>query len=207
MSRKYFFIKRFFDLCFSTLLIIIFLPFMLLISLLVIINVGMPVFFIQIRPGMYGKPFRICKFRTMKNTKDSMGALLPDDARLTTLGKFLRKYSLDELPQLMNVFFGDLSFVGPRPLLMQYLSRYTPEQARRHEVKPGITGWAQVNGRNAISWEEKFKLDVWYVDHQCFVMDIKILWMTVIKVLKREGVNAGGHVTMPEFTGSSKSSE
>ncbi|MBA4389477.1 MAG: hypothetical protein C0399_00870 [Syntrophus sp. (in: bacteria)] len=135
------------------------------------------------------------------------GVLLPDNARLTALGKLLRKYSLDELPQLINVLWGNLSFIGPRPLLMEYLPRYTPEQARRHEAKPGITGWAQVNGRNAISWEEKFKLDVWYVDHQSFLLDIKILWMTLIRVLKREGISADGHATMPEFTGSRTNGE
>jgi lipopolysaccharide/colanic/teichoic acid biosynthesis glycosyltransferase len=138
----------------------------------------------------------------MSQTKDTKGNLLSDEARLTSIGRFLRKYSLDELPQLINVLCGNLSFVGPRPLLMEYLPRYTTEQARRHEVKPGITGWAQVNGRNAISWEEKFKLDVWYVDHQSFSLDTKILWMTFIRVLKREGISADGHATMPEFTGS-----
>ena len=138
----------------------------------------------------------------MKDLRDTSGMLLQDNLRLTKIGVFLRRYSLDELPQLFNVIKGDLSFVGPRPLLMEYLPRYTPEQARRHEVKPGITGWVQVNGRNAISWEEKFKLDVWYVDHQSFLLDIKIIWLTIIRVLKREGINADGHATMPEFTGS-----
>jgi sugar transferase EpsL len=202
MSRNPFFIKRLFDICFSIPLTILFLPFMLLISGFIVISMGLPVFFIQTRPGLYGKPFRIYKFRTMKDARGATGMLLPDNDRLTALGKLLRKYSLDELPQLINVLCSDLSFVGPRPLLMEYLPRYTPEQARRHEVKPGITGWAQINGRNAISWEEKFKLDVWYVDHQSFLLDIKILWMTFVRVLKREGISADGHVTMPEFTGS-----
>ena len=156
--------------------------------------------FTQLRPGLYGKPFQIYKFRTMKDLRDTSGILLQDNLRLTKIGVFLRRYSLDELPQLFNVIKGDLSFVGPRPLLMEYLPRYTQEQARRHEVKPGITGWVQVNGRNAISWEEKFKLDVWYVDHQSFLLDIKIIWLTIIRVLKREGINADGHATMPEFT-------
>ena len=138
----------------------------------------------------------------MKDLRDTSGMLLQDNLRLTKIGLFLRRYSLDELPQLFNVIKGDLSFVGPRPLLMEYLPRYTPEQARRHEVKPGITGWVQVNGRNAISWEEKFKLDIWYVDHQSFLLDMKIIWLTIIRVLKREGINADGHATMPEFTGS-----
>ncbi|MBA4389473.1 MAG: sugar transferase [Syntrophus sp. (in: bacteria)] len=199
--------KRFFDLCFSIVLITVILPFILFISGLIIISIGLPVVFIQTRPGLHGKPFRIYKFRTMKDVRDSMGMLLPDKIRLTALGKFLRKYSLDELPQLINVLCGNLSFIGPRPLLMEYLPRYTPEQARRHEVKPGITGWAQVNGRNAISWEEKFILDVWYVDHQSFLLDIKILLMTFIKVLKREGISADGHTTMPEFTGSCRNGE
>jgi sugar transferase EpsL len=138
----------------------------------------------------------------MKNTRDQEGILLPDNLRLTAVGKYLRRFSLDELPQLFNVMKGDLSSVGPRPLLMEYLPRYTPEQARRHEVKPGITGWAQVNGRNAITWEEKFDLDTWYVDHRSFFLDMKILWLTLIKVFKKEGINANGYATMPEFTGS-----
>ena len=207
MNKKYLFIKRLFDLCLSLVLTILFLPFMLLISGLIIISMGMSAVFMQTRPGLHGKPFRIYKFRTMKDVKDPTGILLPDNVRLTALGKLLRKYSLDELPQLINVLRGNLSFVGPRPLLMEYLPRYTPEQARRHEIKPGITGWAQVNGRNTISWEEKFKLDVWYVDHQSFSLDMKILWMTCLRVLKREGISADGHATMPEFTGSLRNGE
>lgn len=199
--------KRIFDILLATMLLIILCIPMLIIALLISSILGLPVLFIQRRPGLGGRLFFLYKFRTMNNAKDSTGNLLSDDTRLTPTGKILRRFSLDELPQFINVIKGDLSFVGPRPLLTEYLQRYTPEQARRHEVKPGITGWAQVNGRNAISWEEKFKLDVWYVDHQSFLLDIKILWMTFISVLKREGVNADGHATMPEFTGSHTNGE
>jgi len=153
------------------------------------------------RPGLKGKPFYMYKFRTMTDETDEQGNLLPDELRLTRLGKFLRSTSLDELPELFNVLKGDMSLVGPRPLLMQYLDRYTPEQARRHEMKPGITGWAQVNGRNAITWEEKFALDVWYVDNWSLWLDLKILAMTIVKVFKREGISAEGEATMPEFMG------
>jgi len=162
---------------------------------------GRPVLFKQMRPGLNAKPFYMYKFRTMTNEKDEQGNPLSDEQRLTRLGRFLRSTSLDELPELFNVLKGDMSLVGPRPLLMQYLARYTPEQARRHEVKPGITGWAQVNGRNAITWEEKFALDVWYVDNWSLWLDIKILAMTVVKVFKREGISAKGEATMPEFMG------
>lgn len=165
---------------------------------------GAPVVFKQERPGLYGKPFYLLKFRTMNNAHDSAGNLLSDAARMTTLGRKLRALSLDELPQLLNVIKGDLSLVGPRPLLMEYLELYTPEQARRHEVKPGITGWAQINGRNAISWEEKFKLDVWYVDNRTFILDIRILWLTMIKVFKREGINQQGYETIEKFKGLSQ---
>lgn len=164
-------------------------------------KLGSPILFKQQRPGLHGKPFYLYKFRTMTDERDENGELLPDHLRLTPFGQFLRKYSLDELPQLFNVLKGDISLVGPRPLLMEYLELYTPEQARRHEVKPGITGWAQVNGRNAISWEEKFKLDVWYVDNRTFWLDIKILFLTVIKVLKKEGINQSEYVTMEKFVG------
>ncbi len=157
------------------------------------------ILFKQVRPGQHGRPFTIFKFKTMTDAMDETGKLLPDEERLTGIGKLLRSTSLDELPELWNVIKGDMSLVGPRPLLMQYLDRYTPEQARRHEAKPGITGWAQVNGRNAISWEEKFKLDVWYVDNQTFWLDLKILWMTIVKVFRREGISAEGEATMPEF--------
>jgi sugar transferase EpsL len=194
--------KRCFDLFLLIPLTLIFLPFSLLIAGIIFITMGSPMLFVQIRPGYKGRPFRIYKFRTMKESNSPPEVALSDIDRLTTLGKLLRRYSLDELPQLLNIIKGDLSFVGPRPLLMEYLSKYTPEQARRHDVKPGITGWAQVNGRNAISWEEKFKLDVWYVEHQSFILDMKILLLTLIKVLKKEGINANGYATMPEFTGS-----
>jgi len=163
---------------------------------------GIPVFFRQQRPGLNGKPFYMYKFRTMTCACDESGCLLPDKDRLTSLGRFLRATSLDELPELLNVLTGDMSLVGPRPLLMQYLTRYTSEQARRHEVRPGVTGWAQINGRNAITWEEKFKLDVWYVDHHTLWLDIKIILMTLIKVFKREGISATGEATMGEFKGS-----
>jgi sugar transferase EpsL len=162
---------------------------------------GAPVLFRQTRPGMGGKPFLMYKFRTMTDQRDTAGNLLPDEKRLTRFGKFLRSTSLDELPELINVLKGEMSLVGPRPLLMEYLGRYSPEQARRHEVRPGITGWAQVNGRNAISWEEKFKLDVWYVDNRSLWLDIKILWMTFVKVFKREGISQEGQATAEKFMG------
>ena len=164
-------------------------------------NLGSPVFFRQMRPGLRGQPFQMVKFRTMTDARGPDDSLLADAQRLTSFGKFLRSSSLDELPELWNVLKGDMSLVGPRPLLMEYLPMYSLEQARRHEVRPGITGWAQVNGRNALSWDEKFRLDVWYVDNQSFWLDIKILWMTVQKVLVREGVSAAGEATMSKFTG------
>lgn len=173
----------------------------LLITIIIRITIGPPVMFKQQRPGLNGKPFYIRKFRTMTNEKNSKGELLPDDKRLTTSGKIIRKLSLDELPQLFNVLKGDMSFVGPRPLLMEYLSLYNEEQSRRHDVRPGITGWAQVNGRNAIEWEDKFILDVWYVDNQSFFLDIKILFLTIIKVFKSEGVSKEGQATTEKFTG------
>lgn len=193
--------KRLFDFICSLLGIIVLSPVMVVVAILIKIKLGSPVIFKQQRPGLHGKPFYLYKFRTMTDERDENGELLPDHLRLTPFGQFLRKYSLDELPQLFNVLKGDISLVGPRPLLMEYLELYTPEQARRHEVKPGITGWAQVNGRNAISWEEKFKLDVWYVDNQSFWLDLKILFLTAIKVLKSEGISHEGHVTMEKFTG------
>ena len=165
-------------------------------------KLGSPVFFRQVRPGLHGQPFEMVKFRTMTSERGPDGQLLPDVVRLTPFGRFLRATSLDELPELWNVLKGDMSLVGPRPLLMEYLPLYTPEQARRHEIRPGITGWAQVNGRNAISWEDKFRLDVWYVDHRSLRLDIKILWLTVKKVLVRDGISAAGEATMPRFTGS-----
>lgn len=176
-------------------------------SLPVAIILGSPVFFRQHRPGLYGQPLSLLKFRTMTNKRGPDGELLTDEERLTRFGRFLRAASLDELPTLINVIKGDMSLVGPRPLLMQYLDRYTPEQARRHEVKPGITGWAQVNGRNALTWEEKFKLDVWYVDNWSFWLDLKIILMTIWKILKREGISQPGQATMEEFMGSGERPE
>jgi lipopolysaccharide/colanic/teichoic acid biosynthesis glycosyltransferase len=165
-------------------------------------KLGSPVLFRQVRPGMHSEPFEMVKFRTMTDGRGPDGQLLPDEVRLTPFGRFLRSTSLDELPELWNVLKGDMSLVGPRPLLNQYLPLYSAEQARRHEVRPGVTGWAQVNGRNAISWEDKFKLDVWYVDNRTFWLDIKILWLTVKKVMARDGISAAGEATMPAFTGS-----
>lgn len=165
---------------------------------------GSPVFFRQLRPGLNGDTFAMIKFRTMTHAHDRNGVPLSDEKRITKVGQFLRSSSLDELPALWNVIKGDMSFVGPRPLLVEYLPLYSPEQARRHEVKPGITGWAQVNGRNAISWEDKFKLDVWYVDNRSFWLDVKIIFLTVVKVFKREGISQDGHSTMPFFTGTKK---
>ncbi|MED4204738.1 sugar transferase [Neobacillus mesonae] len=193
--------KTFIDLLGSIILILAFLPFMVIIGVVIRIRMGSPVLFKQMRPGLDGKPFYIYKFRTMIDERDKNGQIIPEELRLTALGIFLRKYSLDELPQLFNVFKGELSFVGPRPLLMEYLPLYTKEQARRHEVKPGITGWAQVNGRNLISWEEKFKLDVWYVENQSLFLDLKILILTIKKVLIKEGVSAINHSSMEDFKG------
>lgn len=195
-------IKRSFDLFVTTLGLFLIFPLIILIAILVRLKLGKPIFFNQQRPGLHGKPFIMYKFRTMSDYRDDNGNLLPDWQRITRFGKFLRNTSLDELPELYNILKRDMSLVGPRPLLMEYLDLYTPEQARRHEVKPGITGWAQVNGRNAISWEDKFNLDVWYVDNWSFFIDINILWMTVVKVFKREGVNQEGQVTMEKFRGS-----
>jgi sugar transferase EpsL len=196
-------VKRSFDFMVSLLAIAILWPFIAVIALLIRINLGSPVLFRQQRPGLNAKPFHIYKFRTMLLTRDMQGELLPDQERMTTFGSFLRRFSLDELPQLFNVLIGSLSLVGPRPLLMEYLPLYNAEQARRHLVKPGITGWAQVNGRNAISWEDKFNYDVWYVEHQSFCLDMKILQMTVQKVLRSEGINQIGNVTMEKFQGQS----
>ena len=195
-------LKRFFDLCLGLIMIIFLMPLMAVIAVLILLKMGQPVLFRQLRPGLKGKPFYLYKFRTMADAVDEAGNLLPDEQRLTGFGSRLRKYSLDELPQLFNVLKGEQSFVGPRPLLMAYLERYNKEQARRHEVKPGITGWAQVNGRNAVSWEEKFALDVWYVDNRSFMLDLKILALTLVKVLKAEGISGEGAATMPEFMGS-----
>ena len=194
--------KRFFDFIGALFgLLALALPLLVLIWL-VRRKLGSPVFFRQVRPGLNGKPFELVKFRTMTNERSSNGQLLPDAVRLTPFGRFMRASSLDELPELWNVLRGDMSLVGPRPFLMEYLPLYTPEQARRHEVLPGITGWAQLNGRNAISWEDKFELDLWYVDHRSHWLDIKILWQTFKKVLLRDGVSAPGEATMSRFTGS-----
>jgi len=196
-----FFGKRIFDLILSVSAIMVLLPVLVVIALLVRVQLGSPVLFKQIRPGLQGKPFAIFKFRTMSNAQYLDGRLLPDAARLTRFGRLLRSTSLDELPEFYNVLKGEMSLVGPRPLMMQYLNRYTPEQARRHEVKPGITGWAQINGRNAITWEEKFKLDVWYVDNKSLLLDVKIIFMTIIKIFKREGISQAGQATAEEFMG------
>jgi lipopolysaccharide/colanic/teichoic acid biosynthesis glycosyltransferase len=196
--------KEIFDKTLALLLLILFSPIFLTLSLLIYIIMGKPIFFRQERPGLNGKIFKIYKFRTMSNERDENGELLSDEKRLKGIGKFIRSTSLDELPQLINVLKGDMSFVGPRPLLVEYLELYDDEQKRRHNVKPGITGLAQINGRNAISWEEKFKLDVCYVDNQSFLLDMKILWMTFLKVLKRDGISSAKSVTMEKFKGSSK---
>lgn len=194
-------IKPILDFILAFLLIIIFSPIILIVALLIKLKLGSPILFTQERPGLNGKIFRIYKFRTMSDERDSKGDLLSDELRLKGFGKFIRKSSLDELPQLFNVLKGEMSFVGPRPLLVEYLKLYNQEQAKRHNVKPGITGWAQVNGRNAISWEEKFKLDVYYVEHISFMLDCKILYMTFFKVLKRKDINSNTNITMEKFTG------
>lgn len=194
-------IKPILDFILAFLLIIIFSPIILIVALLIKLKLGSPILFTQERPGLNGKIFRIYKFRTMSDERDSKGDLLSDELRLKGFGKLIRKSSLDELPQLFNVLKGEMSFVGPRPLLVEYLKLYNQEQAKRHNVKPGITGWAQVNGRNAISWEEKFKLDVYYVEHISFMLDCKILYMTFFKVLKRKDINSNTNITMEKFTG------
>lgn len=194
--------KRFLDLAMAVPALLLLAPVFGAIALVGRIQMGVPVLFCQVRPGLGGRPFRLWKFRTMTDGRDEQGRLLPDEQRLTRLGRFLRSTSLDELPELWNVLKGDMSLVGPRPLLMEYLPLYSPEQARRHEVRPGLTGWAQVNGRNAISWEEKFAFDVWYVDHVSFGLDCRILWRTFRQVFRRAGISAEGHATMPKFKGS-----
>ena len=195
-------LKRIIDVSFALIGSVVLAPLMAATALFVLAFMGSPVFFRQERPGLHQKPFFILKFRTMRNTCDENGKLLPSSERLTGFGRFLRSTSLDELPGLFNVLKGEMSLVGPRPLRVEYLDRYTPEQARRHDVKPGITGWAQVNGRNTLSWDDKFALDVWYVDNWSLMLDIKICFMTFIKVLKREGISAEGYATMHEFMGS-----
>lgn len=193
--------KRFFDIFVAAAaLVVLSLPLVLL-TILVRSRLGSPVFFRQMRPGLHGKPFYMVKFRTMTDERGPDGELLPDAERLTSFGRFLRSTSMDELPELWNVVKGEMSLVGPRPLLMDYLALYSTEQARRHEVRPGITGWAQVNGRNALSWADKFKFDVWYVDNRSLILDLRILWLTVKKVLVREGISATGEATMTRFTG------
>ncbi|PIW44352.1 MAG: sugar transferase [Zetaproteobacteria bacterium CG12_big_fil_rev_8_21_14_0_65_54_13] len=196
--------KRLFDLVAAISGLCLLWPMLLLLVLLVRIKLGSPVLFRQQRPGLHGRPFYIYKFRSMTDAKDAAGQLLPDADRLTAFGVFLRRFSLDELPQLINVIKGDISLVGPRALLMEYLPLYDTDQARRHDVRPGITGWAQVNGRNAISWEEKFAYDIWYVEHHSFLLDLKILWMTLLKVVRSEGVAQSGHATMEKFRGNSR---
>jgi sugar transferase EpsL len=194
--------KRGFDILVAAIAIVVLSPLLVVIALLVRTMLGTPLFFTQYRPGRHGKPFTIYKFRTMTDERDGQGKLLPDCDRLPAFGRFLRSTSLDELPELLNVLKGDMSLVGPRPLLMEYLPLYSSEQARRHDMRPGITGWAQVNGRNAISWEEKFKLDIWYVENYTLLLDCRILWLTLAKVFRREGISETGQATMRRFTGS-----
>lgn len=195
--------KRLFDIVASSLALIVLSPFMVVIALMVRWKLGGPVLFRQIRPGKDAKPFEMLKFRTMTDARDSEGRLLSDAERLTPFGRFLRSTSLDELPELWNVLKGDMSLVGPRPLLMEYLPLYSVEQARRHEVKPGLTGWVQVNGRNALSWEEKFALDIWYVDNRSFWLDMRIVALTFIRIVKRDGISHADSATMPPFRGNS----
>jgi lipopolysaccharide/colanic/teichoic acid biosynthesis glycosyltransferase len=194
-------LKRTFDFVIAAIALLLLVPFYLLIAILVRLNMGKPILFRQLRPGMGGRCFRMIKFRTMRDAYGFDGQLLSDGERLTRLGKFLRSTSLDELPELWNVLKGDMSLVGPRPLLVEYLPLYSERQLRRHEVRPGVTGWAQVNGRNALSWEEKFELDVWYVDNRNFLLDLKILFLTIVKVVARQGINSDSSATMPYFMG------
>ena len=193
--------KRLLDLVLTLPGLILISPLLAAIALLIRVRLGRPVFFQQVRPGLRGEPFLVYKFRTMSDLRTADGRLLPDQVRLTGLGRFLRSFSLDELPELFNVLKGEMSLVGPRPLLMEYLSRYTPEQARRHDVLPGITGWAQINGRNALTWEQKFAHDVWYVDHRSMALDVRILAQTLVKTVLREGISQPGHATAEEFKG------
>ena len=202
---RYFTIKVLVDRLVALLVLVLVTPLLVLTALLVRWRLGTPVLFRQQRPGYRGKPFGLLKFRTMTNQRDANGELLPDAQRLTRFGRWLRSSSIDELPGLLNILRGEMSFIGPRPLLMQYLPFYSPEQARRHDVKPGFSGWAQINGRNALSWEEKFRLDVWYVDHQSFRLDLRILILTILTVIRRDGISAAGEATMPPFTGTPSS--
>lgn len=193
--------KRLFDILFSAGLLIALSPLLLILALRIHREMGSPILFRQVRPGKNADPFQMLKFRTMRDAIAQNGQPLPDSERLTTFGQKLRSSSLDELPELWNVLKGEMSIVGPRPLLMEYIPLYSSKQTRRHEVRPGITGWAQVNGRNAISWEQKFELDVWYVENQSFLLDLKIIWMTICKVITRDGISAEGEATMPKFKG------
>ncbi|MBK44146.1 MAG: sugar transferase [Roseovarius sp.] len=196
--------KRLLDILGAGVGLVLLSPVLLMVSLMIWRQMGRPVFFRQTRPGLHGRPFEMIKFRTMRDAVDAAGRPLPDAERLTRLGRFLRATSLDELPELWNVLKGEMSLVGPRPLLTEYLPLYSPFQARRHEVRPGVTGWAQINGRNAISWDQKFALDVWYVDNRSLWLDLKIIWLTVLKVVRRDGISAAGEATMPRFTGTTK---
>jgi lipopolysaccharide/colanic/teichoic acid biosynthesis glycosyltransferase len=198
-------LKRAFDLTASAAALIVFAPLLLGLAFVIRRKLGSPVLFSQVRPGFKGVPFRMYKFRSMTEARDANGAVLPDAVRLTPFGRKLRSSSLDELPELWNVLKGEMSLVGPRPLLMEYLPLYSAEQARRHDVRPGITGWAQINGRNAISWDDKFRLDTWYADNHSFALDMKILFQTLLKVTRRDGISAEGEATMPKFTGSNPS--
>ncbi len=193
--------KRIIDILGAGLVLLLLSPVLVIVAYKIRREMGSPVLFRQTRPGLHGKTFQMIKFRTMHDAVNANGRLLPDPERLTKLGRFLRSSSLDELPELWNVLKGDMSLVGPRPLLVEYLPLYSPDQARRHEVRPGVTGWAQVNGRNAISWDEKFTLDVWYVDNRNFWVDLKIIWLTILRVIKRDGISATGEITMTKFMG------
>lgn len=194
-------IKRSIDIFFSVAILLLFAPFLFIVALLICRSLGRPILFSQIRPGKLEQPFRMFKFRTMVDARSADGELLPDGERLLPIGRWLRATSIDEIPALWNVIKGEMSLVGPRPLLMEYLPLYTPEQARRHEVQPGITGWAQINGRNTISWDEKFALDLWYVEHRSLKLDLTILWRTIAKVIKQDGISANGEATMAKFSG------
>ena len=205
IGKSTFLIKRIFDVLFSLITLIILFPLLLMLSIVIAVTDGFPIFFTQVRPGKNGKSFKLHKFRTMKVVQNQYNEITADGDRITKLGNFLRRTSLDELPEFFNVLKGEMSIVGPRPLLMQYLQRYSDEQFRRHEVLPGITGWAQVNGRNAISWEAKFRLDVWYVDHLSFWLDIRIIFQTIWNVVKGKGISPSGQVIMDEFMGNSES--
>ncbi|MBX3451410.1 MAG: sugar transferase [Planctomycetaceae bacterium] len=197
--------KRLLDFCLAATCLVLFAPVLVLLAALIRLRLGSPIFFRQERPGLGGHPFLLCKFRTMTDSRDATGALRSDAERLTPFGRWLRSTSLDELPELWNIVRGDMSFVGPRPLLTRYLPLYSHRQARRHDVRPGLTGWAQIHGRNAATWDDRLKRDVWYVDHVTFLLDLKILFATLGKVLRRDGISAAGEATMPEFTGSTRS--